>query len=309
MRELSHDFVPIGNNSRLAGSKRYRIWRLFIASARDSSYVKLRRRSEMTQSGHAQRDRDARSERERAASNEGGVYKRYWQIRSRFAHVHECPNSAYAEARDQRMLAEAARGKSVLDFGCGNGHLGRMLLPAGAAHVHGIDISERWIEEAKALSPNEPRLTYETADAMTFEGGPFDVIVGNAILHHLDWRVVLRRLYDRLLAPGGVMFFSEPLGSNLGLRLYWKLFPHAHTDDEAPFYRRDIRWLKGEFPGFELYPTNYVSLYAGLLSSQVFRSADNALMRTSDTIDRALERLDFMRPAFRYGLFVIRKPA
>lgn len=249
-----------------------------------------------------------RAERERAASNEGGVYRRYWEIRNKFAHVHECPNTAYANARHERMLADAARGKRVLDFGCGNGNLGRKLVDLGAAHVHGIDISERWIEEANELYGDEPRLSFEVADAMAFEGGPFDVIAGNAILHHLDWRAVLRRLYDKLLAPGGTMFFSEPMGSNLGLRLYWKLFPNAHTDDEAPFYRADIRWLRQAFPGFELYPTNYVSLYAGLISSQVFRDADNFLMRMSDSIDRSLEKVEFMKPAFRYGLFVIRKP-
>src|SRR5690606_18922710 len=156
-----------------------------------------------------------RAERERAASNDGGVYRRYWQIRNRFAHVHECPNTAYAEARYEQMLADAARGKTVLDFGCGNGHLGRVLVGVGAKRVHGIDISERWIDEAKSLADGDARLEYDVADAMTFKGGPFDVIVGNAILHHLDWRPLLRRLYDDLLAPGGVMFFSEPLGSNL----------------------------------------------------------------------------------------------
>lgn len=250
-----------------------------------------------------------RAERERAASNEGAVYERYFEIRNRFAHVHQCPNSAYAEARTERMLAEAARGKRVLDFGCGNGHLGRVLIASGAAHVHGIDISERLIEQAKALAGEETRLSYDVADAMTFEGGPFDVIVGNAILHHLDWKPLLRRLHDELLAPGGVMFFSEPLGSNLGLRLYWTLFPKAHTEDEAPLYRRDISWLRQSFPGFELYPANYVSLYAGLVSSQLFKSADNALMRLSDSIDRTLEKVEFLKPAFRYGLLVIRKPA
>lgn len=249
-----------------------------------------------------------RAERERAASNDGGVYRRYWQIRNRFAHVHECPNTAYANDRHERLLADAARGKRVLDFGCGNGNLSHKIAELGAGHVHGIDISERWIEEANQLYGDDPRLSFEVADAMTFNAGPFDVIAGNAILHHLDWRAVLRRLYDHLLAPGGTMFFAEPMGSNIALRLYWKLFPNAHTDDEAPFYRADINWLRREFPGFTLYPTNYVSLYTGLLSSQVFQSADNAMMRMSDSLDRSLEKIEFMKPAFRYGLFVIRKP-
>ena len=257
---------------------------------------------------HEATTRSDRAQRERTASNEGEVYRLYTRNRNRFAHVHDCPNTEYAQKRYDRLLADAARGKRVLDFGCGNGYFGRKVLALGAAHVHGIDISERRIEEARSASQGEARLTYEVADAMTFSGDPFDVIVGNAILHHLDWRVVLRHLYSDLLAPNGVMFFSEPMGSNLALRLYWACFPKAHTEDEAPLYRSDINWLRATFPGLELYPTNYISLYVGLISSLVLKSADNSLMVLSDRLDRRLEKFEFMKPAFRYGLFVIRKP-
>jgi SAM-dependent methyltransferase len=249
-----------------------------------------------------------RAQREQAASNSGEVYELHWQNRQRFAHVHECPNSVYADARYERLLSEAVRGKRVLDFGCGNGYFGRKLLALGASHVHGIDISDGRIAEAREAARGEPRLTYEVADATASAGGPFDVIVAIAILHHLDWRRALRHMHDGLLAPGGAMIISEPLGSNLALRLYWALFPKAHTEDEAPFYRSDIRWLRRAFPSLEFYPVNYVSLYTGIMSSLIFQSADNALMRLSDRLDRMLEKIEFMKPAFRYGLFIIRKP-
>lgn len=251
----------------------------------------------------------ARAERERAASNEGAVYARNAEIRSRFSHVLESPNTAYAEARYRRLLADAARGRRVLDFGCGAGHLGRTLLGLGASHVHGIDISDAFIEEARRTAQGEPRLTYETADAATFAGGPFDLICGHAILHHLDWRPVLLRLYRDVLARGGTMMFYEPLGENIGLRLYWRLFPNAHTADERPFRRADVAWFRRTFPGFSFHVTNYASFYLGVVSSLILPCADNALLRAADRLDRRLEQAPLLQPAFRYGLFMVRKGA
>jgi SAM-dependent methyltransferase len=251
----------------------------------------------------------ARAERERIASNEGEVYARNAEVRGRFSHVTEGPNSQYAEARYHRLLADAARGKRVLDFGCGMGHLGRTLVKLGAAHVHGIDISDVFIAEAKRLAGDDPRLSYAVADAALFKGETYDVITGHAILHHLDWRTVVKHLYDNVLAPGGTMFFYEPLGENLGLRMYWKFFPKAHTEDETPFFRKDVAWWRKTFPGFEFHVTNYASFYLGVASSFVLKDPNNPVMKAADQLDRAIEKLEFMKPAFRYGLFTVKKPA
>jgi 2-polyprenyl-3-methyl-5-hydroxy-6-metoxy-1,4-benzoquinol methylase len=35
----------------------------------------------------------------------------------------------------------------------------------------------------------------------------YDLIIGRAVLHHVDYQQVLRQLYDNNLNPGGKMFF------------------------------------------------------------------------------------------------------
>jgi 2-polyprenyl-3-methyl-5-hydroxy-6-metoxy-1,4-benzoquinol methylase len=45
-------------------------------------------------------------------------------------------------------MCEPLKGLRVLDAGCGEGYVGRQLLQRGASSVHGIDISEKMIEQA-----------------------------------------------------------------------------------------------------------------------------------------------------------------
>ena len=46
---------------------------------------------------------------------------------------------------------------------------------------------------------------FEDSDAQ----GPFDAIVGSSVLHHLELRPALERIFQ-LLRPGGWMSFAEP---------------------------------------------------------------------------------------------------
>jgi SAM-dependent methyltransferase len=254
-----------------------------------------------------------RALREQRASDEGEIYRRNGEIHHRFKHVFDCPNSEYAWRRFYSLMADASRGKRVLDIGCGDGFVGRELVRRGAAAVHGIDVSETVIRKTAQKFRSDPRFSFEVADALEwaakYDGRPLDVIVGSSILHHLDWKVFTASLYDRCLAPGGTMFFYEPLGENIALRLYWKFFPKAHTADERPFFRSDLAWLSKRFEGFDYHVTNYASFYAGMISTQLFKTADNPLTRAAHALDQRLERLPAFKPAFRYALFVMHKPA
>src|SRR5205085_7847595 len=89
-----------------------------------------------------------------------------------------------------------AGGKVVLDYGCGPGYLTKYLLEEGAAHVTGIDVSEGEIEQAIERAREnglEERSRFLVADghATEFHDDSFDLIVGSAILHHLDLRRAL----------------------------------------------------------------------------------------------------------------------
>ena len=82
----------------------------------------------------------------------------------------------------RRCLGRYIRDKSVLELGCGEGHLTRAIF-GRARSVVGIDISDVAIARAKAL--NLPNARFENADLLqtSFEG--YDVIAAIECIHYL----------------------------------------------------------------------------------------------------------------------------
>ncbi len=262
-----------------------------------------------TPGSDAHDDSAVRAERERRAFDEGVVWQRCHDWHLKAWHIFECPNSLRVERIYADRVREAALGARALELGCADGLDCRELVAAGAAYVRGIDVSERSI--ARAAGRAVPgKLDFACADAAMPVEGQWDVIFGKAILHHLDWRALLPRLYEVNLRPGGRMVFLEPLGANLLLRAYRRLSRSSHTRDEVPFYASDLRWLRARFPGMEIVPRNYLSLLFGIASSRMFARADNGLMRLADRMDWWLARnVPSLAPRFRQAVFVIRKPS
>jgi hypothetical protein len=99
----------------------------------------------------------------------------------------------------------------------------------------------------------------------------------------------------------------EPLGSNPLIKLY-QVFSNAHTPDEKSFDREDIKWLRSNFKNIGIYPINLLSLPLGMLSTYVFRSANNFMLRLADKVDTWIgEKSRASAPMFRQALIVIRK--
>lgn len=146
------------------------------------------------------------------------------------------------------------RGKIVLDYGCGDGFLAVHLVERGAREVVGIDISETQVEEARARAASAgiaDRARFQVADAHRtgLPDASFDLVVGLAILHHLELENALAEI-RRLLRPSGRPVFLEPLWHNPLLRLGRALTPSARTSDEHPFKERDWMTCAAAFPQF-----------------------------------------------------------
>jgi len=98
-------------------------------------------------------------------------------------------------------------GKSVLDVGCGDGRLTRMLRLAGAERVVGIDVSFKMIELARQVEALEPiGIDYQIEDAKTICKPEFDVVVSSLMLAHAQTRSDLEQMCRGLashLKPGG----------------------------------------------------------------------------------------------------------
>ncbi len=146
------------------------------------------------------------------------------------------------------------RDKRVLLYGCGPAHETRRFVQSGAAHVSGIDISDAEIAQAQRTAREdgyEDRVDFRAGDAHAtgFPDDSFDLIVGIAILHHLDVPQALAEL-RRVLAPGGRAVFLEPLAHNPLLRLGRRFTPSARTADEHPFTVEDWQLCAEVFPAF-----------------------------------------------------------
>jgi len=102
------------------------------------------------------------------------------------------------------------QGKQVLDAGCGNGYLSRLLSKKGAK-VTGVDVSEKAIDLAKAAVSETQGIEYyvrSLCDLSIFKKNTFDFVVSNIVLCDLQdlKRVILE--IRRVLKINGKLVFS-----------------------------------------------------------------------------------------------------
>lgn len=229
-----------------------------------------------------------RALREKQSYDEGGVFEASARLHARFEHVFTGTNSRAAEEQFSRLITEAAKGTRVLSYG---GVRGNLLMPAvvagGPRRFVVVDISRTEVEAVK--HEWGPAADYSVMDAHSLAVQPesFDLVVGRSIVHHLDYEAAIREIH-RVLAPGGVAVFVEPLRDNPLLKLGRLLTPWARTKDELPLSADQIRFADHLFGRSRHLFFNLVSVPAGMASSSLFASPDNALMRLADRVDRAV---------------------
>jgi ubiquinone/menaquinone biosynthesis C-methylase UbiE len=108
-----------------------------------------------------------------------------------------------------RALLPELRGLSVLDLGCGFGWFCRWVRENGAAHVVGIDVSEKMLTRAREAAP-DPAITYARADMEQLDLPPaaFDLVYSSLALHYVaNLRGLLSQVH-RSLVPGGSLVCS-----------------------------------------------------------------------------------------------------
>lgn len=202
------------------------------------------------------------------------------------------------------------RGRRVLLYGCGPAHGARRLAEAGAASIAGIDISEAEIAAARRqahVGGYADAVEFRVVDAHDtgFSDDSFDLVVGTAILHHLDLARALTEI-RRILAPAGRGVFLEPLAHNPLLRLARRLTPGARTPDEHPFTVDDWRMCAEAFPAFthrELELTSIPLMPMHLVLPRAWH--EPLVRRVSALDDRLLERHPRLRPLARTTLLTL----
>lgn len=108
-----------------------------------------------------------------------------------------------------QWAAQAVRGKSVLDAGCGVGYGCVMLERAGAAQVVGVDLSNEAVAEARSRSAAVEFLQADIR-ALPFDDQAFDVVTCFEAIEHVTSPDAALDEFSRVLRPGGLLMLSSP---------------------------------------------------------------------------------------------------
>lgn len=114
-------------------------------------------------------------------------------------------------------LLGAVEGKEILDLGCSNGLMCRLLASKGG-RMSGVDISEHAINTARTLSSDQGAgIYYDVADAndlSLFQDATFNVVLAvNVLCSFGSDRISMRSIMEethRILVPGGAFIAVLP---------------------------------------------------------------------------------------------------
>jgi SAM-dependent methyltransferase len=209
--------------------------------------------------------------------------------------------------QDALVRAEAA-GRDVLEYGCADGTLAldRLDLPRVARSVTGIDISDVAIDKARERAGGAANARFLTmdAEAMTFADASFDLVYGRGILHHLDLARSLAEI-ARVLRPGGIAAFCEPMGHNPILNAYRRRTPDLRSADEHPLTTRDLDRMRAMFARVD---TTFYGL-ASAASALMDARAQGWPYRVGKAIDDVILRAPAIGRYAWHCLIVCRKAA
>ena len=133
-------------------------------------------------------------------------------------------------------LVGAVKGKRILDAGCGEGYLSRMLAERGAS-VIAVDYSHKMLELARDRTEDHLDIEYKHGNMEnlhSLKGAPFDIVVSNMVLGEVPEYELAVAEVNRLLVSNGSFIFSIPhpcftppthgwVKNEEGEKLYWKV--------------------------------------------------------------------------------------
>lgn len=164
-------------------------------------------------------------------------------------------------------LVHDCRPKRILDFGCGSGDSATELAALGY-DVLGIDVSPELI----ALAKERARLdgVVERAKFLAVDGTTatlpkeaFDLVLVQAVLHHVDLAESLRTL-DHVLSPGGFLIIVEPVAYSRALQWLRDRSPVEKdiSPNERQLNQADLREIAGQF---EIVQKRHYNIFQRLL--------------------------------------------
>lgn len=139
----------------------------------------------------------------------------------------------------------APQGRRVLDVGCGDGRLTRLLAGAGAAAV-GLEPGQAALAAARAAAAvADERYVEGEAEALPFAEASFDAVVFLNALHHVpvERQAQARDEAARVLVERGHLLIVEPLAEGA----YFDLV--RQVDDESDVRASALKVIRATSPG------------------------------------------------------------
>jgi len=134
---------------------------------------------------------------------------RFWGYHSQFSENY----FSYQKGRAvvAHVKPQLPDGATVVDYGCGPGHLLPHLLDAGFS-VQGTDISRETMGSGVNLAGRSGFLGFATIDELLTEGRRFDAVFLLEVVEHLDDRWLSKTLSQAkaLLKPDGALIVTTP---------------------------------------------------------------------------------------------------
>jgi SAM-dependent methyltransferase len=148
------------------------------------------------------------------------------------------------------------RGKTVLDLGCGDGENLVPLVTRGA-NVIALEISPSLIAVARKRLElhglaGRVRFIASSAHEIALPDASVDIVLGIAILHHLDLARSAREVW-RVLKPGGRAIFQEPVRNSAVVKFARRLIPFRQKDVspyERPLTDAELAAFASGFRGY-----------------------------------------------------------
>jgi predicted TPR repeat methyltransferase len=149
-------------------------------------------------------------------------------------------NIGRASRRDRalsRIISRHIAGKSVLELGCGEGHLTSSVF-RGARSIRGVDISPIAVSRAAALSL--PNASFEASDFLNVSFAGYDVIAAIECIYYLspsEQEAFFRKLATE--HAGKTFILSGPIIGSNEHRTYF-----THSGIESAFARHGMSCIE-----------------------------------------------------------------
>lgn len=162
--------------------------------------------------------------------------------------------------RISKIVSMAGSGNKILDVGCFDGTIGKILIDRGN-EVWGIDASEEAVKLAKEKGVEATVGNLE--ETFDFEDNFFDACIAAEVIEHIMDTDFFMKEIKRILKPGGSLILSTPNVASLGRRLmllfgknpYFEAsfgFPSYATAGHIRFFTKNLLISFLEFEEFRV---------------------------------------------------------